>query len=58
MLVSRLMKLPGWFEYSGDYSYQAAYRLPNGRLFRVGMNPNDKLFVDIYEGLKLNRIKP
>ena len=55
-LIIALQKEPGWFDYSGDCSVQAAYQLPNGMLLRVGITdvdeaPEEPFWVDIYEGL-------
>lgn len=57
-LILWLQKQPGWIDYSGDASVQAAYPLPNGMLIRVGVSdaadtPSEGFWVDLYEGLRL-----
>ena len=57
-LIQWLQQQPGWIDYSGDCSIQAAFPLPDGNLLRVGLTDldvaaKDGLWIDIYEGLKL-----
>lgn len=56
--VMWLSKQPGWFDYSGDASTQAAHLLPDGTMLRIGITDDDVaeqsgLWMDIYKGLQV-----
>jgi hypothetical protein len=53
-IISSFIKMPGWFDYSGNYSYQAATRLECGCFLRVGTSDGgQKLWTDKYVGLTI-----
>ena len=62
-IMRELLKLEGAFDYSGDYSWQVAFKLENGKMLRfiandppdIGHESLDGICIDVYEGLKIKK---